>query len=119
MGRPTAESRSGAIITSWRLPGAISRTRGLPEASVKAWIWSYGRPANDRWLPRRPPFSARGGAMRLDVGAINRSRADHSGTAGERLEQRHPDTLPAPAIEAIVDSRVGTVVRWAVSPACA
>lgn len=62
-----------------------------------------------------PPFAAVGGAMRFDVSGINGST--FGGCAFQRLYQAYPEMAAGPAIEAIVDGRCRTVVRWTVPPA--
>ena len=41
----------------------------------------------------------------------------HPAVAGQGLKHAQPDALPAPAIEAVVDGRVGAVLGWTVAPA--
>ena len=68
---PAADSSSSAIMTSWMLPGATSRTRGLPAASVRAWI-AVVRPPRERPTPSlKAPFSAGRRAMRPDVRTVD------------------------------------------------
>src|SRR6516165_5754348 len=50
--------------------------------------------------------------------AVDRSRANEGCLAGERLEYPKPDPLAAPAVEAVIDRRIGTVFGRAVAPAC-
>ena len=52
---PAADSSSSAIMTSWTLPGAISRIRGLPAVSVRAWI-AVVRPPRERPSLKAPLF---------------------------------------------------------------
>ena len=54
--------------------------------------------------------------MRLHVGAVEvRGPADMTGL-GEGSEDAPPDAAPAPAVPAVVDRRVGTIVLRRVAP---
>ena len=55
--------------------------------------------------------------MGLDVGRIDRARSVHAGRSRQGVEYAGPYPLPAPAIEAIVDRRVGPVDLRAIAPA--
>ena len=57
--------------------------------------------------------------MDLDVGAVDRHGPDHAGRAGQRVKDVGPDALAAPAIEAVVDRRIGAIVGRAIPPTCA
>jgi hypothetical protein len=82
-------------------------------------FWSCARRASGRSRGGRPPFCASGGAMDFDVRAIDRHGPDHSGRAGQRVKDASPDALAAPAIEAVVNRRVGSIVGRTIAPACA
>lgn len=62
-----------------------------------------------------PPLPAGRRAVRLDVRAVDRRQAVNAAVTGQRLEDVEPQPLPAPAIEPVVDRRVGPVGRRAVT----
>src|SRR5487761_2012773 len=51
------------------------------------------------------------------MGTVDGHAGDNAGRARQSLEYLEPEPLPAPAIEAIVDRRIGAVFRRAVPPA--
>lgn len=57
--------------------------------------------------------------MRLDVGGINGHRAPDAAMTGQRFENAEPDTLPALAVEPVIDRRIGAILRLAITPTCA
>ena len=66
---------------------------------------------------RAPPFSAAGGTMRLDRGGVDRQGHAMLAAIGQGFEDLRPTPAFGPAIEAIVDGCVGTVLGWAIAPA--
>ncbi len=79
--------------------------------------WWCARRASGRWPDFAPPFSARGAAMSLDRSGVER---EHDGIFAElrqSFEDRTPSVTFGPAVEAIVDRRVGAVLRRAIAPA--
>jgi hypothetical protein len=88
----------------------------VPDRQSTHGFWSCGRRASDRSRAGRPPFCARSRAMRLDVCAVDRHCPHHAGRPRQRVENIAPDALSAPTVEAIVDRRVGAVVRWTIPP---
>src|SRR5262245_9027397 len=99
------------------LPGESRRTRGRPWSSVKGGSSSSGHHESGRWLLRSPPFSAGGRTVRFDVGTIDGRWSYDPGLAGQSLEYLEPETLSAPAVEAVVNRRVGAVFRRTIPPA--
>lgn len=57
--------------------------------------------------------------MRLDVGAVGEKLPVRAPVSGQRGVDALPDPFPGPAIEAIIDCRIGAVFRWAIAPATA
>src|ERR1700752_108989 len=51
------------------------------------------------------------------MGAVDRCCANHSLCASQRFKHLQPDALATPAIEAVIDCRVGTVLGRAITPA--
>src|ERR1700730_1297888 len=74
------------------------------------------RRASGRSPGGRPPFSAGGRAVRLDVRAVDCCRAVDAAVTGQRLENLKPQPLPAPAIEAVVDRRVRAIGSRTIAP---
>src|SRR5690606_26295821 len=79
--------------------------------------WWYDPRARPLWPARRPPFCAARRAVRLDVGGVDGHGTPDAVVTGQGLEHAEPDALPAPAVEAVVDRRVRTVLGRAVPPA--
>jgi hypothetical protein len=77
------------------------------------------RRASGRSPVPAPPFSAAGGAMRLDRGGVDRQRHTMLAAVGQGFEDRPPASAFGPAIEAIVDGCIGAIVGRATSPASA
>jgi hypothetical protein len=92
------------------------RRAGNQDRSAREFSWCVRR-ASGRSPVRAPPFSAAGGAMRLDRGRVDRQ--DHAVLAavGQGFEDRPPAPAFGPAIEAIVDGRVGAILWRAIAPA--
>jgi hypothetical protein len=86
------------------------------DRSVRGFSWCVRR-VNGRSTVPAPPFSAAGRAMCLDRGGVDRQ--GHTGFAAicQRLEDRLPTSALGPAIEPIVDSRVRSIFRRAITPA--
>lgn len=101
------------------LPAESRSTLGLPKASATPCSFEV-QPPRDRPMPcAKAPFCAGRRTVRLDVGGVDRHHPASSmdaGVAGQRLEQPMPDALPRPAVEAVVDGRVGAVDLRAVAP---
>lgn len=57
-----------------------------------------------------------GGAVRLDIGCVDRSSGLDPAGLDKGLQNALPDAPARPAIEAIVDGGAGTVDRGAISP---
>src|SRR5271155_4981446 len=93
-------------------------TADAPDRLSARGFWSCDPHANGRSRGGRPPFCAGGGAVNLDVRTIDRHGPDHAGRAGQRVKDVSPDALAAPAIEAIVDRRVGTIIGRTIPPPC-
>ena len=105
------------MVMSLVLPALSSRTRGRPRHRQGRGSWSFDHPENDLYPGRRPPFSARRRAVGLDRGRVDGGRGVDAAVAGQGLEDVVPDTLPAPAVEPVVDRRVRPVLGGAVAPA--
>src|SRR5215470_10112520 len=80
-------------------------------------FWWYARRVSGRSPVRAPPFSAAGRAMCLDRGGVDRQGYAVLAAIGQGFEDRSPTSAFGPAIEAIVNGCVGTVLRWAIAPA--
>ena len=65
------------------------------------------------------PFSTEGCALRLDVGAVDRSALRHRAGIHQRVEQPEPEATARPAVESVVDRRGWPVSGRAVAPAAA
>jgi hypothetical protein len=92
------------------------RTVCNQDRSARGFSWCV-RHASGRSPVRAPPFSAAGGAMRLDRGGVDRQRYAVLAAIGQGFEDLRPTSAFGPAIEAIVDGRVGTILGWAIAPA--
>src|SRR6185295_6612124 len=86
--------------------------------SARGFLWSVRR-ANGRSPVHAPPFSTARRAMRFDRGGVDGQSHAVLAAAGERFKDRLPMSALSPAIEAIVDRRVRTIVGRAIGPACA
>ena len=84
--------------------------------SAREFSWCVRR-VSGRSPVRAPPFSAAGGAMRFDRGRVDRQ--DHAvlSTFGQGFEDRPPASAFGPAIEAIVNGGVGTILGRTIAPA--
>jgi len=101
-----------------RHPGRGSdekRPAGRADRSAHGF-WSCARRASGRSLECAPPFSAGGTAMSLDRGGIERQRAGICAEPRQSLKDRTPSSALRPAVEAIVDRRVGAVLPRAIAP---
>ena len=79
--------------------------------------WCCARPWCDRWPEQKPPFSAPGATVCLDVGCIDGNLVGRTRQRRrQRGEQVLPDALLGPPVIAIVDRRVRAVFRRAVLP---
>ena len=85
--------------------------------SARGFSWSAHR-ASGRSPVHGPPFSAARRAMRLDRGGVDGQSHAVLAAAGERFKDRLPMSALGPAIETIVDRRVGTIVGRAIAPPC-
>ena len=92
------------------------RTVCNQDRSARGFSW-YVRRESGRSPVRAPPFSAAGRAMRLDRSGIDRQRHALPAAIGQGFEDRPPTSAFGPAIEAIVDGCVGTILGRAVAPA--
>jgi hypothetical protein len=86
--------------------------------SVRGFSWSAHR-ASGRSPVHAPPFSAACRAMRLDRSGVDEQSDAVLPAAGERFKDRLPMAALGPAIKAIVDRRVRTIVGRTIAPACA
>src|SRR6516164_2982718 len=86
------------------------------DRSAHGFSW-YVHRASGRSPVRAPPFSAAGGAMRLDRGGVDRQGHAVLAAIGQGFEDGPPATAFGPAIEAIVDGRIGTILGRAIAPA--
>src|SRR4029077_6138786 len=86
------------------------------DRSARGFLWCVRRVSN-RSPVHAPPFSAAGGAMRLDRGGVDRQGHAVLAAISQGLEDRLPSAALGPAIEAIIDGRVGAIVGRAVAPA--
>ena len=77
------------------------------DRSAREFSWCVRR-ASGRSPVHAPPFSAAGRAMCLDRGRV---------AVGQGFEDRPPAPAFGPAIEAIVDGRVGAILWRAIAPA--
>ena len=85
--------------------------------SARGFSWSAHR-ASGRSPVHAPPFSAARRAMRFDRGGVDGQSHAVLAAAGERFKDRLPMSALGPAIETIVDRRVGTIVGRAIAPPC-
>ena len=86
--------------------------------SARGFSWSAHR-ASGRSPVHVPPFSAARRAMRLDRGGVDGQSHDVVAAAGERFKDRLPMSALGPAIKAIVDRGVRTIIGRTIAPACA
>jgi hypothetical protein len=84
--------------------------------SARGFSWSVHR-ASGRSPVHAPPFSAARRAMRFDRGGVDGQSHAVLATAGERFKDRLPMSALGPAIKAIVDRRVRTIVGRTIAPA--
>jgi len=91
--------------------GACNQNRSAHEFS-----WCVRR-ASGRSPVHAPPFSATGGAMRLDRGRVDRQDNAVLAAVGQGFEDCLPPPAFGPAIEAIVDGRVRAILGRAITPA--
>src|SRR5215831_19359931 len=84
--------------------------------SARGFSWSAHR-ASGRLPVHAPPFSAARRAVRFDRGGVD-GQCHAALAAGERFKDRLPMPALSPAIETIVDRRVGTIIGRAIAPAC-
>src|SRR5580692_6453387 len=91
-------------------------TAASPDRPSVRGFWSCARRASGRSHGGRPPFSASGGAMDLDMRGVDRHGSDHAGRPGQCVKNIGPDALAAPTIEAVVDRRVGTIIGRTIPP---
>src|SRR4029077_4748818 len=103
--RARLASSGSAPVRSWACPGVIRSWSGLPWRSTRAWIFVVS-PPRLRPTQRSPLFFDPAGVL---VNPHNRA-VDHLHFAamrlGDRVHQPIPDPSLAPAIEAVVGSRV-------------
>ena len=88
------------------------------DRSARGFSWCV-RHASGRSPVRAPPFSAAGGAMCLDRGGVDRQSHTVLAAIGQGFEDGPPAPAFGPAIEAIIDGRVGTILGRAIAPASA
>ena len=88
------------------------------DRSARGFSWSDRR-ASGRSPVHAPPFSAARRAVRLNRGGVDGQSHAVLTAAGERFKDRPPMSAPGPAIKAIVDRRVRTIVGRTIAPACA
>ena len=55
--------------------------------------------------------------MGFDVAGVHRDRSVHASRSGQGVKNARPNSLTAPAIEAVVDRRVGAIDFRAIAPA--
>lgn len=108
--------RSRARTRSWVLPGVVRKAKGRPISSVSAWILVVCPPRKRPIALLKAPFCASCGAMGFDVGRVHRDRSVHTGRAGQGVKDARPNPLPAAAVEAIIDRRVGAIDFRAIAP---
>src|SRR6516225_1384767 len=88
------------------------------DRSARGFSWSAHR-ASGRSPVQAPPFSAARRAMRFDRGGVDGQSHAALAAAGKRFKDRLPMSSLGPAIKAIVDRRVRTIVGRTIAPACA
>jgi hypothetical protein len=114
---PALASRAAANVPSLTFPGVSRSTRGRPCSSVRAWILVV-RPPRERPIAwTKSPFCARRRAVGLDMGSVDRRGPVDPARSGQRLEDREPHALKAPAVVAVIDRGVGAIGRRTVPPA--
>jgi hypothetical protein len=86
--------------------------------SARGFSWSAHR-VSGRSPVHAPPFSAARRAMRFDRCGVDGQSHTVLAAAGQRFKDRLPMSALGPAIKAIVDRRVRTIVGWTIAPACA
>src|SRR6516164_74772 len=92
------------------------RTVYNQDRSARGFSWCVRR-VSGRSPVRAPPFSAAGGAMRLDRSGVDRQGHAVLTQIGQGFEDRAPTAAFAPPVEAIVDGCVGTVLGRTIAPA--
>lgn len=101
-----------------RHPGRLSgegRPAGRADRSARV-SWSCARRASGRWPDFAPPFSARGTAMSFDRGGVQRQRNGVFAELRQGFKDRTPSIFLGPAIEAIVDRRIGAILLRTIAP---
>ena len=86
------------------------------DRSAHGFSWCVHR-ASGRSPVRTPPFSAAGGTMRLDRGGVDRQNHAVLAAISQGFEDGPPAPPFGPAIEAIIDGRIGTILGRAITPA--
>jgi len=94
------------------------RKVGNLDRSMRGFSWCVRR-ASARSLAHAPPFSTAGRPMRLDRRGVDRQGHAVFSAVGQRLEDSLPASALGPTIEPVVDRRVRTILRRAITPACA
>lgn len=94
------------------------RTVGNRGHSAREFSWSAHR-ASGRSPVHVPPFSTARRAMRFDRGGVDGQSHAVLAAAGERFKDRLPMSALGPAIKAIVDRRVRTIIGRTIAPTCA
>lgn len=109
--RAEALISAGAVAMSEALPGVSRIRRGRPCSSVAAWSLLVWPPRKRPMAWKKAPFCVSRRAMLLDVRSIDSDRVIDRALPSQRLEHGQPDALSAPAIEAVVDGRVGSILE--------
>lgn len=103
------------------LPGCEREDERAPLAVAQGMDLSRSTTAGatNRLTLLPPFFGTCRRTVRLDVGAVGKKLAVRAPVSGQSGVDALPDALPGPAVEGIVDRRVGAVFRRAVAPAAA
>ena len=86
------------------------------DRSARGFSWCVRR-VSGRSPVRAPPFSAAGGAMCLDRSGVDRQGHAVLAAIGQGFEDGPPAPAFGPAIEAIIDGRIRTILGRAITPA--
>src|SRR3546814_18012828 len=108
-------------ISDWSSDVCSSDLTAAARAGGRGHRQDHGSCRSDRRASglspgRRPPFSARRRAMRLDVGAVDGGAAIDRALPGQCFEYLKPEPLTAPAINTVVAGRVGDIGWRKITP---
>jgi len=115
-----ARHRPMSLAPLWSLiyPSLNSKIKGLPLPSVTAWSFEF-RPPFVRAIRRGTALfkQARRCAVSFGMSGVDNETVWLSRSACEVRKNAVEDTHPAPANKPVVQSLMGTILPWCVSPA--